>query len=79
MVKTILSVLGKDESLITYVSDRPGHDQRYAINPSKIQNELGWLPKTSFDEGIKQTIQWYLEHKDWWQHIMNGEYKCHVL
>ena len=75
VVKTILAVLGKDESLITYVTDRPGHDQRYAINSTKINKELGWLPKISFDEGIKKTIQWYLDNKDWWEHISSGEYK----
>ena len=75
VVKTILSALGKDESLITYVTDRPGHDQRYAIVPTKINNELGWLPKTTFDEGIKKTIQWYLDNKDWWEHIISGEYQ----
>ena len=75
VVKTILAALGKDESLITYVTDRPGHDQRYAIDPTKINTELGWLPKTTFDEGIKKTIQWYLDNKDWWDHIISGEYQ----
>lgn len=76
VVRTILACLGKDESLISYVNDRPGHDKRYAIDPSKINRELGWLPKTSFDEGIRKTIQWYLDHRDWWGHILSGEYKC---
>lgn len=75
VVKTILTILGKDESLITYVTDRPGHDQRYAIDPNKINKELGWLPKTSFEEGIKKTIQWYLDNQEWWQNIISGEYK----
>ncbi|MBR2287805.1 MAG: dTDP-glucose 4,6-dehydratase [Clostridia bacterium] len=75
VVKTVLRELGKSEDLITYVKDRPGHDQRYAIDPTKIHNELGWLPKTSFDEGIHRTVQWYLEHRDWWQHILDGEYQ----
>lgn len=75
VVKTILSVLGKDESLITYVTDRPGHDQRYAIDPTKIKNELDWLPRTSFDEGIKKTVQWYIANQDWWKHISSGEYQ----
>ena len=79
VVKTILSALGKGESLITYVTDRPGHDQRYAIDPTKVNNELGWLPKTSFDEGIKKTIQWYMDNQEWWEHIISGEYKCHVI
>ena len=75
VVKTILRELGKPESLITYVKDRPGHDMRYAIDPSKIHRELGWLPKTSFDEGIKKTIDWYLANRPWWQHILAGEYQ----
>jgi dTDP-glucose 4,6-dehydratase len=75
VVKEILSILGKDESLIEYVVDRPGHDLRYAIDPTKISNELGWLPKTSFEEGIKKTIQWYLYNKEWWQHILERTYK----
>jgi dTDP-glucose 4,6-dehydratase len=75
VVKTILKNLGKPESLIHYVTDRPGHDMRYAIDPTKIHNELGWLPATPFDEGIKKTIQWYLDNKEWWQHILDGEYQ----
>ena len=75
VVKTILAALGKPESLIEYVKDRPGHDRRYAIDPTKIHEELGWLPETSFEEGIQKTIQWYLDHKDWWQHILSGEYR----
>ena len=67
--------MGKDESLITYVTDRPGHDQRYAIDPTKIKNELDWLPRTSFDEGIKKTVQWYIDNQDWWKHISSGEYQ----
>lgn len=74
VVKTILRELGKPESLITYVTDRPGHDRRYAIDPTKIYNELGWLPETNFDEGIKMTIQWYLDNKKWWEDILSGEY-----
>jgi len=75
IVKTILKELGKPESLIIYVKDRPGHDLRYAIDPSKIKNELGWEPTISFDEGIKKTIKWYLDNKQWWENIINGEYK----
>ena len=75
VVKTILRELGKPESLITYVKDRPGHDLRYAIDPSKIHRELGWLPKTDFDEGIRKTIDWYLQNRPWWQHILAGEYR----
>lgn len=75
VVKTILKELGKSEDLITYVKDRPGHDLRYAIDPTKISNELGWEPTTRFEEGIKKTIKWYLENKEWWQEIISGEYK----
>lgn len=75
VVKTILRELGKPESLITYVKDRPGHDQRYAIDPSKIHGELGWLPATTFDEGIKKTIRWYLDNKKWWKDILAGDYQ----
>ncbi|MBQ1335982.1 MAG: GDP-mannose 4,6-dehydratase, partial [Selenomonadaceae bacterium] len=75
VVKTILKELGKPESLIEYVEDRKGHDRRYAIDPTKIHEELGWEPATKFDEGIKRTIQWYLENKTWWENIVSGEYK----
>jgi dTDP-glucose 4,6-dehydratase len=75
VVRTILKVLGRSESLITYVTDRAGHDLRYAIDPAKIHGELGWLPQTSFDEGIRRTIDWYLSHQEWWKNIINGEYK----
>lgn len=67
VVKTILSILGKSKSLISYVTDRPGHDLRYAIDPTKITTELGWVPEMSFEEGIAQTIQWFLNHEDWWR------------
>ena len=75
VVKIILKQLGKPESLITYVTDRKGHDQRYAIDPTKIHDELGWLPETKFEDGIKKTIQWYLDNEDWWQNIVSGEYQ----
>ena len=75
IVKLICKELGKSEDLISYVKDRKGHDMRYAIDPTKIHRELGWLPKTSFDEGIKKTIAWYLSHRDWWENIISGEYK----
>ena len=75
VVKIILEKLDKPESLITYVTDRKGHDQRYAIDPTKIHNELGWLPDTCFDEGIAKTIQWYLDNDAWLQNIISGEYK----
>lgn len=75
IVKTILEELGKPESLITYVQDRPGHDRRYGIDPAKITNELGWKPKHTFETGIKETIQWYLNNKEWWTRIQSGEYQ----
>lgn len=77
VVKTVLRELGKPESLIRHVSDRKGHDMRYAIDPTKINNELGWLPTTTFDEGIKKTIKWYLDNKLWWENIISGEYKSY--
>ncbi|HOV42144.1 MAG TPA: GDP-mannose 4,6-dehydratase, partial [Oscillospiraceae bacterium] len=67
--------MGKPEELISFVSDRPGHDLRYAINPSKIQNELGWNAVYDFDSGIKTTIEWYLNNMDWLKNITDGEYK----
>ena len=75
IVKLICNALDKPESLIKYVTDRKGHDRRYAIDPTKIHAELGWLPKTSFEEGIQKTIQWYLDNEDWWQDIVSGEYR----
>lgn len=75
IVKTILHELGKPESLITHVKDRPGHDRRYGIDPTKTMTELGWKPKHSFETGIKETIQWYLDNKDWWTRIQSGVYQ----
>ena len=72
VVQTIVSILGKGE--IVYVKDRAGHDLRYAIDPTKIRNELGWEPVTRFDDGIRRTVDWYLTHKDWWEHILSGSY-----
>ena len=74
VVKTILRELGEPESLITFVADRPGHDLRYAIDPEKIRRELGWQPATSFQDGIRATVQWYRDHQDWWQEILSGRY-----
>ena len=74
-MKLVCKELGKSESLITYVTDRKGHDMRYAIDPAKIQNELGWVPETKFADGIKRTVKWYLEHRDWWEEIVSGEYQ----
>ena len=75
IVKKILELLGKPESLITYVTDRKGHDLRYAIDPTKIHTELGWLPETKFDDGIVKTVNWYLENQEWWKNIISGEYQ----
>lgn len=75
IVKLICKELGKSESLIQYVSDRKGHDRRYAIDPTKIHKELGWLPETTFADGIHKTIQWYLDHRKWWENILSGEYQ----
>lgn len=75
VVKVILSELGKPESLISFVTDRPGHDRRYAIDPAKIHRELGWLPKTRFEDGMRLTVRWYVEHEDWWHSILKGDYQ----
>ena len=75
IVKLVCKELGKPESLITYVTDRKGHDLRYAIDPTKIHEELGWLPETKFADGIKKTIKWYLENRWWWEEIVSGEYR----
>ncbi len=74
IVKIILSELGKPESLITFVEDRKGHDRRYAIDPSKIRNELGWEPETMFADGIRRTIRWYLDHPVWMEEVTSGDY-----
>ena len=75
IVKLICKELGKPESLIVHVGDRKGHDMRYAIDPTKIHNELGWLPETKFEDGIKKTIKWYLDNREWWETIISGEYQ----
>ena len=75
IVKLICRELGKPESLITHVTDRKGHDMRYAIDPAKIHRELGWLPETKFEDGIKKTIRWYLDNREWWEEIISGEYR----
>jgi len=77
IVKIILSILEKPESLITYVTDRKGHDMRYAIDPAFIHSELGWLPRTRFKDGVEQTVQWYLDNRLWWEDIVNGEYQSY--
>ncbi len=75
IVKLICDYLGKPYTLITHVTDRKGHDMRYAIDPTKIHDELGWLPETKFSDGIKKTIDWYLTHREWWETIVSGEYR----
>ena len=75
IVKLIVAAPGKSEDLITFVADRKGHDRRYAIDPTFIHNELGWLPETKFENGIEQTIRWYMDNKPWWQNILSGEYR----
>jgi len=75
IVKLILMELGKPESLIKFVTDRAGHDLRYAIDPTKIHHELGWLPETKFSDGLQKTIKWYLDNHPWWERITNGEYR----
>lgn len=75
VVKLVCRELGKPESLITYVADRKGHDRRYAIDPEKIHSELGWLPETKFEDGMKRTIRWYAENRGWWEDIISGEYQ----
>ena len=77
IVKKIRQILGKPESLITYVTDRKGHDMRYAIDPTFIHEQLGWLPATKFENGIEKTVQWYLDHRSWWENIINGEYQTY--
>ena len=75
VIKKILTIMGKDESVIEYVKDRPGHDRRYAVDWSKIQNELGWKPLNDFDEWLEKTVNWYKENETWWRDIKTGEYK----
>jgi dTDP-glucose 4,6-dehydratase len=75
IVKAILSLLGKPESLIRYVKDRPGHDRRYAIDPSKIKAELGWTPAHTFEQGLDETVRWFVDNREWWQRVMSGAYR----
>lgn len=77
VVKTIIKTLGKSEDLIEFVEDRLGHDRRYAIDPTKLETELGWKPVYNFDTGIEMTIQWYLDNKEWWENIISGEYQTY--
>ena len=77
IVKLICKTLDKPESLITYVTDRKGHDMRYAIDPAFIHEKLGWLPRTKFEDGIQRTIRWYLDNRSWWEEIVSGEYQSY--
>jgi len=75
VVRLILKKMGKPESLITFVTDRPGHDRRYAISAARVREEVGWSPRITFDEGLGSTIDWYIEHRAWWENVRSGEYK----
>ena len=75
IVETILQILKKPKSLIQFVADRPGHDRRYAIDSSKIQRELGWSPTISLEQGLLETVEWYVAHSQWWQRVKTGEYQ----
>ena len=75
IVRLICKALAKPESLIAHVTDRKGHDMRYAIDPSFIHRELGWLPETRFEDGIQRTIKWYLDNRSWWEEIVSGAYQ----
>ncbi|HTX19820.1 MAG TPA: dTDP-glucose 4,6-dehydratase [Bacteroidota bacterium] len=75
IVRLILQVLGKPQSLITFIKDRPGHDRRYAIDATKLTRELQWKPERRFEEALPETIGWYLEHREWWERILSGEYQ----
>jgi dTDP-glucose 4,6-dehydratase len=75
LVKKIIEILGKSEDMIEFVKDRPGHDRRYSVDWSKIENELGWKPLHSFDEWLMETVKWYQENSDWWKKVKNGEYQ----
>lgn len=75
LVRLLLGVLGKPDSLITYVKDRPGHDRRYAIDSAKARSELGWKPAVGFEEGLRRTVQWYRDNEPWWSGILSGEYQ----
>jgi dTDP-glucose 4,6-dehydratase len=74
IVKQVLAILGRSESLIEYVKDRPGHDRRYAIDAAKASRELGWSPRWDFERGLRATVEWYVEHRPWWERIITGEY-----
>ncbi|NVK39661.1 MAG: dTDP-glucose 4,6-dehydratase [Oceanospirillaceae bacterium] len=71
--------LARYSDLITFVRDRPGHDRRYAIDASKVERELGWVPEETFESGIRKTVQWYLDNRDWWQRVLNGDYRLNRI
>lgn len=75
VIRKVLDIMGKPHSLITYVGDRPAHDRRYGLNPTKIKKELGWFPKYSFEKGLTETVNWYLTHQAWWQKVKNQDFK----
>jgi dTDP-glucose 4,6-dehydratase len=75
VIKTILKILGKPESLIQFVTDRPGHDRRYSLDSSKLRRELGWKPEVGFEEGIRRTVDWYCKSQEWLEHARSGEYR----
>ena len=75
LTERLLAITGKDKSLIKHVQDRPGHDRRYALDDSKIRSELGWAPTYEFAEGLKQTVQWFVDHESWWRPIKSGVYR----
>jgi len=77
IIKLILSILGKSENLIEFIADRPGHDRRYAIDSTKIETELGWKPEFDFNQAIRKTVEWYLENRNWWEHIISGQYRSY--
>jgi dTDP-glucose 4,6-dehydratase len=74
IVRQVLRLVGKPESLIRFVKDRPGHDRRYAIDPTKARTQLGWVPRHRFEEALADTVRWYLEHRGWWERVISGEY-----
>jgi dTDP-glucose 4,6-dehydratase len=76
VVRALLRVMGKPESLIQYVTDRPGHDRRYAMNTDKLRRELGWGPKRAFEAGVAMTVKWYQDHRRWWERVLSEAYRA---
>ena len=76
IVRTLLKTLGKPESLICYVTDRAGHDRRYAMNSDKLRRELGWEPRHACEAGLEATVRWYLEHRAWWERVLSEAYRA---